>query len=121
MTRKKTLKCSSFFKHLGYCWGKNCNFLEILLSILKSEAGGVLSKVLKISRMGVLINSLLIKKTCTKHLSVTAGTCESRWRVHHEILEPGVGEAQFHDAVVKEAHGETAKANKRRQGSAWRK
>ena len=57
----------------------------------------------------------------TKHLSVTAGTCERRWGVHHEILEPGVGEAQFHDAVVKEAHGETAKANKRRQGSAWRK
>ena len=54
MTRKKNTGVSFFSQFLGYCFevfGKNCIFSEILLSISKSEAGGVLSNVLKISRI----------------------------------------------------------------------
>ena len=57
VTRRKNIEVYFLFQCLGHCFEfsseilvKNCNFSEILLLISESEAGGVLSKVLKISR-----------------------------------------------------------------------
>jgi len=63
VTRSKNIEAYFLFQSLGHRFeilgeksiffleilGKNCNFAAILLSISKSEAGGVLSNVLKIS------------------------------------------------------------------------
>ena len=59
MTKRKNIEVfrllfKIFRKKFGFfpkILGKSSNFSEILLSISKSEAGGVLSKELKISRI----------------------------------------------------------------------